>query len=77
MADSAFGVTHMLFMVLDQLLQFAAASVEHTGKVERDLGRVVGIGLAEFVRPVVKQLPLVSAFFRYFDRLFVHINKPK
>jgi hypothetical protein len=39
----------MLLVVLNQVLQFATAGVQHTSKVQGNVGGVVGIGLAEFV----------------------------
>ena len=38
---------------------------------------VVGIGAAKFVRPVVKELPLVCASFRNLDGNSVHINSTR
>ena len=48
-AFATFGVTNMLAVVLDQGLQLAAAGVQNTCEIQGNIGRVVGIGVAEFV----------------------------
>ena len=63
----------LLAMVLNQVLQFAAASIQCAGKIQRDIGGVVVMGLTELVRPVTKQLPLISSLFWDWNRIFVHI----
>jgi hypothetical protein len=70
-------VRYMLAVVLDQGLEFSSAGVEHTGKIQRDVGRMVGIGMTELVGPVVKQLPLVCAFFWNLDGVGVHVSSTK
>ncbi len=77
MAYAAFGIADVLAMVLDQCMPLVAAGVQDSGEIERNVGGVVGMGVPEFVRPVVKQLPLVSALFGNLDRFFVHINTSK
>ena len=65
----------VLAVVLHQRLQFGAAHIQGTRKIEGDIGRMVRTGLAVFVRPVTEQLPLVRAFFRHCDRCFLHIRQ--
>ena len=67
-------VGHVLAVVLNQRLEFGTACIQYTGKVERDVGRMVCIGAAKLVGPVVKKLPLVSTFFRKLDGVRVHIS---
>ena len=66
------SVRGVLAVVLQQRLHFGATDIKRTGEIERNIGRVVGPGLAIFVRPVIEQLPLVSAFFGHLDRGFLH-----
>ena len=71
------GIAGVLAMVLHQGLKLDAAGIEHTGKIEGDIGRMVRMGLAEFAGPVIKQLPLVRSFFGNLDGFFVHIDRFK
>ena len=77
MTRTAGLVGDMLTMMLNQRLELGPAGIEHTGKIERNIGVVVGIGAAKFVRPVVKELPLVCASFRNLDGNSVHINSTR
>jgi len=66
------SVRSVLAVVLQQRLHFGAADIKRTGEIQRNIGRVVGPSLAVLVRPVIEQLPLVSAFFGHLDRGFLH-----
>lgn len=67
------GLDCLLAMVLDQGLQLVAAHIKCSGEVQCDVGRVVVMRLAEFVRPVIEQLPSVGALFRNLNRISVHV----
>lgn len=75
MAVATLRVANMLTMVLHQGLKLVAAGIQNTCKIQRNVGGVVGMGLLELIRPIVKQLPLVCAFFGNLDRIFVHGRK--
>jgi hypothetical protein len=40
--------------------------------MQRNVGDMIGMGLPEFIGPLLEKLPLVSAFFGHPDRVFVH-----
>ena len=65
-------VRRVLEVVLQERLHFGATDIERTGEVQGNIGRVVGPALAVFIRPVIEQLPLVSAFFRHLNCGFLH-----
>jgi len=67
------GIRRVGTVLLHQGLEFGLARLQGAGKVQCDVGIVAGMGLAVFTRPVVKQLPLVSSFFRHLNRVFLHI----
>lgn len=67
-------VADMLAVVLNQGVELGTASVQNPSKVQSDIRRVIRIGLTEFIRPIVEKLPFVSAFFGYFDEIFLHVN---
>ena len=74
-ADDGFVMARIggvLAVVLQKGLDFGAADIERASEVQGNIGRVVGPGLAVFIRPVIEQLPLVSAFFGHLDRGFLH-----
>jgi len=73
-ARAPLGITHMLAVVLDEGIEFGAASIQNPGKIQRNISRVVRIGLTELVRPIAKQLAFVSAFFRDCDEVFLHFK---
>jgi hypothetical protein len=73
-AFAPLGVTHMLAVVLNKGIEFGAASIQNPGEIQRNIGRVVGMGLTKFVRPIAKQLAFVSAFFRDCDQVFLHFK---
>jgi ATP-dependent DNA helicase RecQ len=64
-------------VVLHQRLEFGTAGLQGTGKIQGDVSRMVRMGLAEFARPVVKQLPLIGAFFRHLDGVSLHSCRAK
>ncbi len=66
------SVRSVLAVVLQQRLHFGAADIKRTGEIQGDISRVVRPGLSVFIRPVIEQLPLVSAFFGHLDRGFLH-----
>ena len=68
-------VRGVLAVVLQKGLHLGAADIKRTGEIQGNVGRVVGPGLAVFVRPVVEQLPLVSAFFGHLDCGFLHSSQ--
>ena len=65
-------VRGVLTVVLQERLDFCAANIKRTGEIKGNIGRVVGPGLAVFIRPVIEQLPLVGAFFGHLDCGFLH-----
>jgi hypothetical protein len=73
-ARAALGIAHMLAVVLDQRIEFGAARIQNPGKIQRDVGRMVCIGLAKLVGPITKQLAFVSAFFGDCDEVFLHFK---
>ena len=73
MALACGGLGGLLTVMLYQSLQLAAAAVERVGKIQCDIGRVIVVGLAKFVRPIIEQLPFVGALFRNLNRVSVHI----
>ncbi|MBI3532485.1 MAG: hypothetical protein HY068_08470 [Burkholderiales bacterium] len=71
------AIALMLTMLLDQVVELAAARIEHTGQMQGNVGDVVGVGLTELVSPLFEKLPFVSALFRHLDGIFVHNRNTK
>lgn len=82
MALGFVSVLQMGAVLLHQSVELASAGFEYTREIQRDVGRMVFVALAELVRPIPKLLPFVRAFFGNFDRVFTHtsiiwfINRP-
>ncbi len=72
MALRVLGILQVLAVLLHESVEFVATSIQNTSEIERNVGRVVLVALAVFVRPVPKKLALVSAFFRNLDGVFAH-----
>ena len=74
MARTVFGIRLVLAVVLQQCVELGTTRIQYPGEVQRNVGRVVGMGLAKFLRPITKQLALVSAFFGDCDEVFLHFK---
>jgi len=73
MALTTIATVARLLVALHQRMQLGPASIQRTCKIQRDVRGMVCMGLAEFVRPVVEQLPVVGAFFGNLNHFFVHM----
>ena len=71
------GLAGLLTVVLNQVLQFATASIQRASKIQRNVSGMVVVRLAKFVRPVTEQLPLISNLFWNRNRISVHIYSTK
>ena len=77
MTTAIAGIALVLTVMLNQGVQLVAARIQSPGQMQRNVGHVVGVGLAKLIRPLLEKLPLVSAFFGDFDGILVHINRSK
>lgn len=73
MALAGSGLGRQLAVVLNQGLQLVTAGIQGAREIERDIGRMVIVGLAELVGPIIKQLPFVGSLFRNLNCVSVHI----
>jgi hypothetical protein len=74
MTGCTLRIAQVLAVVLNQFIEFGAACIQNTSKIERNVRRMIRVGFAEFIGPVAEKLTFVSAFFGNLDGVFVHIN---
>ncbi len=72
MADRATGIVGLLAVVLHKRIEFGAASVQYTCKIERNVGQVVCVRFSKFVSPITEELAFVGALLWHFYGGFVH-----
>jgi hypothetical protein len=73
MARAGRGLAGLLAVVLDQILQLAAAGVQGASEIQGDIGGMVIMGLTELDGPIIEQLPLVGTLLGNLDRISVHV----
>ena len=71
-AQARCAITHVHSVIFDEAIELVAAGIEGACKVQRYVGSVISLGLAELICPLVKELPFVGSLFRHRDWFFVH-----